>query len=220
VRSAGRTGDQRLERGPRLGVHRIVGERLAQRPLDRHARRAVGNALVARMARREGAGRDDVVAIARAVGVALEGEAAPGRDVGPGGERPVALAARDDLLAAQLALVVRITAREVAAREFEGLELRELVLVGRAARGLQLLLDRLEVAVLRGVGAGVELPRAHPARDLVMARLGGVARHVAQGALHGQLVVRDVARVRQVHGAGRIVRVEPVVDAFVFQEAR
>jgi hypothetical protein len=59
----------------------------------------------------------------------------------------VALAARADLLAAQLALVVRVAAAEVAARELEGLELGQLVLVGRAAGGLELFLDGLEVAV-------------------------------------------------------------------------
>ncbi|MNT03494.1 hypothetical protein D3C72_1380330 [compost metagenome] len=172
------------------------------------------------MAGDEGASGDHVVAVARAVGVVLELEAAPGRDVGPGRERPVAVAARVEFVAAQLGARLGVVAGEVAAGELEHLELGELVLVGAVDVGAQLLLDGLEVAVARRMLAGVELPRADPARDLVEARLGRVDGHVAQRVGRGQLVVRQVAGVRQVHGAGRVVRVEPVVDALVLQQAR
>jgi hypothetical protein len=132
----------------------------------------------------------------------------------------VPVAARVEFVAAQLGAVLALVAGEVAAGKLEHLEVGQLVVVGRIDVGAQLLLDGLEVAVARGMLAGVELARADPARHFVEARLGRAGGHVAQGAGGGQLVVRHVAGVRQVHGAGGIVRVEPVVDAFVLEQAR
>ena len=146
-------------------------------------------------------------------------EAAAGRHIGPGSQGKVAFAVAHLLLGAQLGFGVGIVVAEDAARELKHLQVGQLVVVGVGLVGGQQLADGLEVAVARGEFARAEHTCTGPAGDLVGTRLAAGGRRKLQRAACRQARVRHVAGVGQVHGAGRVVGVEPVVNALVLQQA-
>ena len=93
------------------------------------------------------------------------------------------------------------------------------MVVGVCLIGGQQLADGLEVAVARGELARAEHACAGPAGDLVGTRLAAGGGRELQRAARRQARVRHITGVGQMHGAGRVVGVKPVVDAFVLQQA-
>ena len=147
------------------------------------------------MADNESAGGNDVVTVGRAVRASLELKASPGCHIGPGSQRPMALAAADQFVQPQSGDVVSIVTVKVAARKLKSFEVCEFMGIGLALVGNKLLADRLEIVVARGKLSSVELADADPAGDFGRARFASTSGCKAQRVGHWELVVRQKAGV-------------------------
>ena len=216
--------DQLLHQVRLAGVDRIALrqhlEHLAQFVLLVQGVAVGRHALVAAMARVESAGGDQVVAIRGTATVALVVEGPAGRHVGPPRLAVQELASRGEFLHADLRHLAAVVLVEVAAGKLEDLEVGELMGVGVALVAAQLDLDGLEITVARRVLARVGRLHAGEVLQLGVARLAGGALPGAHRVVHRQRAVRHGAGVGQVHSVGRVVPAEPIVDAFVLEQAR